>query len=233
MTFVLVHGGGHGAWCWERMIPHLSGDAVALDLPGRGSRPAPLEEIEVDDWVDAVVETIAELESDRIVLVGHSLAGMTLPPVADRVSERLERMIYVSCSVPAEGRTVMDMLSAEIAPLAEENRKNQVASVLLEEIARSMFCSDMNSEQARFVLDRLVPEAWSPMLEPSRLAGLERGVVATYVKLLRDVVVPPALQDEVIANLGTVEVVEFDAGHDTMVSQPEALARLINDIAGR
>jgi len=233
MTFVLVHGGGHGAWCWERMIPHLSGDAVALDLPGRGSRPAPLEEIEVDDWVDAVVETIAELESDRIVLVGHSLAGMTLPPVADRVSERLERMIYVSCSVPAEGRTVMDMLSAEIAPLAEENRKNQVASVLPEEIARSMFCSDMNSEQACFVLDRLVPEAWSPMLEPSRLAGLERGVAATYVKLLRDVVVPPALQDEVIANLGTVEVVEFDAGHDTMVSQPEALARLINDIAGR
>ncbi len=71
------------------------------------------------------------------------------------------------------------------------------------------------------------------MLEPSRLAGLERGVAATYVKLLRDVVVPPALQDEVIANLGTVEVVELDAGHDAMVSQPEALARLINDIAGR
>ncbi len=232
MTFVLVHGGGHGAWCWEHMIPHISEDAVALDLPGRGSRPAPLEKIKVVDWVDAVVETIDELESDRIVLVGHSLAGMVLPPVADRISERLERMIYVSCSVPAEGRAVMDMLSAEIAPLAEENRKNQVASVLPEEVARSMFCSDMNSEQARFVLDRLVPEAWSPMLEPSRLAGLERGVAATYVKLLRDVVVPPALQDEVIANLGSVEVVELDAGHDAMVSQPKALALLINDIAG-
>ena len=99
--------------------------------------------------------------------------------------------------------------------------------------ARAMFCSDMNAEQSRFVLDRLVPEAWAPMLEPSRLAGLQRGVAATYVKLTRDVVVPPALQDEIIATLGKIDVVEFDAGHDAMISQPEALALLINDIAGR
>jgi pimeloyl-ACP methyl ester carboxylesterase len=91
-----------------------------------------------------------------------------------------------------------------------------------------MFCSDMDEEQARFVLDRLVPEAWSPMLEPSRLAGLARGVPATYVKLLRDTVIVPALQDEIIARLGKIEVVELDAGHDAMVSQPEALAALLN-----
>ncbi|MGE4605761.1 MAG: alpha/beta fold hydrolase, partial [Myxococcota bacterium] len=59
MTFILVHGGAHGAWCWERMSPHLVGAVVALDLPGRGSRPASLEAITVDDWVDAVVEAIS------------------------------------------------------------------------------------------------------------------------------------------------------------------------------
>ena len=66
MTFVLVHGASHGAWCWERMTPHLAGAAIALDLPGRGSRPAPLEAIVVDDGVDAVVETIGGMAGRKI-----------------------------------------------------------------------------------------------------------------------------------------------------------------------
>ena len=41
---VLVHGGAHGAWCWEPTIPHLTGRVLALDLPPkaiRGGRPCP------------------------------------------------------------------------------------------------------------------------------------------------------------------------------------------------
>ena len=231
MTLVLVHGGAHGAWCWERMIPHLEDDSLALDLPGRGSRPAPLDSIRVDDWVEAVVGAISGIHSERVVLVGHSLAGIVLPRVAERIPERLERLVFVSCTVPPEGLAVLDILSPEVRPLAEQNRRERVASVLPEEVARSMFCNDMNPEQTRFVLDRLVPEAWSPILEPSCLRGLERGVPATYVKLLRDAVIPPALQDEMVANLGGVEVAELDAGHDAMISQPEALAALLGEIS--
>ena len=84
-----------------------------------------------------------------------------------------------------------------------------------------------------YVLDHLVPEAWTPILEPSRLRGLERGVPASYVKLLQDAVIPPALQDEIIANLGTIDVAELDAGHDAMISRPKALAALLNELAGR
>jgi pimeloyl-ACP methyl ester carboxylesterase len=51
------------------------------------------------------------------------------------------------------------------------------------------------------------------------------------VKLLRDAVIPPALQDEMIAHLGRVDVVELDAGHDAMISQPEALASLLDELA--
>jgi len=186
MVFVLVHGGAHGAWCWDRMIPHLATRAVALDLPGRGARPALLEEITVDDWVDAVVEEIAALRPQPVALVGHSLAGIVLPRVAERVPEWIAQMIFVSCSVPSEGHTVVDILAPDIRPIAEENMRNRRASVLPGEVARSMFCADMDEEQTRFVLDHLVPEAWAPMLAPSRLAGLSLGIPATYVKLLRD-----------------------------------------------
>ena len=89
VTFVLVHGGAHGAWCWERMIPHLRGDAIALDLPGRGSKPAALESVTADDWADSVAKEITDRDLNAVILVGHSLAGITLPRVAERVPDRL------------------------------------------------------------------------------------------------------------------------------------------------
>jgi pimeloyl-ACP methyl ester carboxylesterase len=40
---VLVHGGGFDRRCWDLLIPHLKVPTVAVDLPGRGSRPTPLD----------------------------------------------------------------------------------------------------------------------------------------------------------------------------------------------
>jgi pimeloyl-ACP methyl ester carboxylesterase len=39
--FVLVHGAGMGASCWDRLLPHLDRPAVAVDLPGRSSTTSP------------------------------------------------------------------------------------------------------------------------------------------------------------------------------------------------
>lgn len=233
MRFLLIHGGAHGAWCWERLVPLLEQPALAIDLPGRGDSPADLGAITTNDWADAVIKSIEAMEGD-VVLVGHSLAGITMPRVADRVSSRLAHLVWISCSVPPEGKATLDVLTPEIRAIASANRDSPEGSKLPEEVARKMFCSDMNEEQARFVLDRLVPEAWGPMLEPTRLAGLSHGVPSTYVRLLQDVTVTPDLQDRMIATLrgcGPCDVVEIDSGHNVMVSQPEALARVLNEIA--
>lgn len=231
MEFLLVHGGAHGAWCWEPLLPHLELPARAIDLPGRGTRPADLEALTVEDWVDAVVEEIERSAPDPTILVGHSLAGITMPRVAERVPEHIAQLVFVSCTVPGEGEAVLDILAPDVEQLAKENLMNSVATLLPEEMSRQMFCSDMDEEQTRFVLDHLVPEAWRPMRTPNRLAGLRGGIPATYVKLLRDQSVPPDLQDTMIRNIGDPRVVEIDSGHNVMISQPEALARVLNDLA--
>ena len=80
--YVLVHGAGMGASCWDRLIPHLDAPAVALDLPGRGSRRnVPIEKVTLEDCADALRETLRDVESDDIVMVAHSFAGVTVPRV--------------------------------------------------------------------------------------------------------------------------------------------------------
>ena len=212
-------------------MPRLDWPAQAMDLPGRGSRPAPLDSVTLHDWVEAVIQEVGNEEDGPTILVGHSLAGITMPRVAERIRERLAHLVFVACTVPQEGVAVLDDLAPDVELLAKQNMDEPAAMTLPEEVATQMFCNDMNAEQTRFVLDHLVAEAWQPMRTPTRLAGLRLGLPATYVKLLKDQSVPPELQDKMIDHVGQPRVVEIDAGHNVMISDPEALAPVLNEIA--
>src|SRR5215472_3169601 len=104
MTMVLVHGGGCTKECWGLLLPHLDGDVLAIDLPGRGDRPGNLAKLGIADFVDAVVEDLESRDLRDVVLVGHSLAGLTIPQVAGRVPHRIRALVFVSCTVPRDGQ---------------------------------------------------------------------------------------------------------------------------------
>ena len=82
MTYVLAHGATFAASCWDLLVPHLDDDVIAIDLPGRGSRPADLSRVAIAEFVAAVLAEIEAWDLRDVVLVGHSLAGITLPGVA-------------------------------------------------------------------------------------------------------------------------------------------------------
>jgi pimeloyl-ACP methyl ester carboxylesterase len=237
VTFVLVHGGGFAASCWEPLLPFLDGDVVAVDLPGRGTRPADLEAVTLADFADAVVAEVEERDLRDVVLVGHSLAGVTLPRVIGRVPERLRHAVFVSCAVPPDGTPVAGVLGTLGPGLAE------IAARLGDEIvgengtlhpkfAAALFCNDMDADLTAWTLSRMVPEALGIVNEPVDLAGVAATTVpVTYVRLLRDASLVPEAQVRMAANVGDVEIVDLDAGHMAMISRPEALAEVLNAYA--
>ena len=111
LPVVLVHGGGHGAWCWEPTIEHLESDVLAVDLPPkqvrggarRHEQPPELLTLTVADFAASVLADVDAAGYDRFVLVGHSMAGLTIPEVARRAPERVAHLVFLSCTVPAEG----------------------------------------------------------------------------------------------------------------------------------
>ncbi len=233
MPFVLVHGGGLDSSCWERLVPLLNGAAYAVDLPGRGVRPADLSRVTVADFADAVTREILYRDLTEVVLVGHSLAGITLPRVAARAGARLRRLVFVSCVVPPHGVSVADVLhtlSPTVAEVAAHIGDDVVGAdgTLHSDLATAMFCNDMNHEQRAFTLARLVPEAMGVISEPADLSGLREPVPRTYLRLLQDASVTPDAQDQMAANLGNAEIVDLDAGHMAMISRPAELARILN-----
>jgi pimeloyl-ACP methyl ester carboxylesterase len=247
---VLVHGGAHGAWCWEPLLPFLDGDALAVDLPPKSARggsrrlePVPeLRTLTIGDFADSVLDDIDRAGFERFVLVGHSMGGLTISEVARRVPDRVVHLVYVSCMVPPDGSSAIEALPEGLRDMtrqavedARHGGDNPIGG-LDEQTTRLMFCNDMDEEQTRFVLDRTGAEAAVILAEPASRAGIPAELPKTFVKLLRDQSLPPDHQDVLVQNLrdspgGEVDVVTIDSGHDVMISRPKELADVLNGIA--
>jgi pimeloyl-ACP methyl ester carboxylesterase len=96
LTFVLVHGAWHGAWCWERFIPEIERHghrAIAIDLPIEDATAT------FDTYADVVGSAVPA--SHDVVLVAHSLGAMVIPIVAARRPVRA--MVFVSGVIPLIG----------------------------------------------------------------------------------------------------------------------------------
>lgn len=230
MAYVLIHGGSFAGSCWDPIVPLLPGPVVAVDLPGRGARPRALEGLTIADFVDAVVDDIESRDLHDVVLVGHSMAGITMPGVAERIPDRLRHLIFVACTVPADGERSVDTLDPEIREIAEKNATNPSGGKLDDAMAIALFCNDMTDEQIRFTLDHMVPEATHLVLEPASHAGLRNPIPRTWIRTDHDVVVPPDRQDMFAARIGAT-VVPLDSAHMAMISHPELLAQAIVNIA--
>jgi pimeloyl-ACP methyl ester carboxylesterase len=228
--FVLVHGGGHSARCWQPTLPFLNAPVIAIDLPGRGAHPAPLDKVRLADWVNSAVDDMEQTGVTDAVLVGHSMAGLSIPAILQRVPDRIRRVVFVSCTVPPDGKALLDLLPPDLVKLLKTVQPSPEGIALSSDEVREMQCYDMNEEQARFTIDAVVPEAYWPLREPVSLAGLQRPVPRTWVRLTADRTFPAEAQDEMARRTGCDQVIDLSSGHMAMISHPEELAAILNRV---
>jgi pimeloyl-ACP methyl ester carboxylesterase len=115
-TIVIVHGAWGGSWAWRRvevLLREKGFNVYRPQLTGLGervhlSRP----DIGLSTHIDDVVNVILFEDLHDIILMGHSYGGMVITGVADRVPDRIRRLVYVDAFVPNDGESVMSLVGA-------------------------------------------------------------------------------------------------------------------------
>lgn len=227
MSFVLVHGAGMGATCWQRLTPLLDGQVCAVDLPGRGSRAdVDLRSVTLADCEQAILQDVDAAGLSDIVLVAHSFAGVSVPRVMPALAPRLRHVVFLSAVVPEDGTRVLDQIDPQVRGAVEacidDGIYHQDPSG-----AESMLCNDLETEDAAWTLDQLVDDCAALLTEPVDLSGLATSVGRTYVRLTEDHCYTPELQERSSRIVGG-DTVFLSAGHMAMVSVPDVVAGLLN-----
>ena len=109
MRYVLIHGGQMTGRFWDRVVPHLDGPAVAVDLPGRAGVPGDLESLTVDECVAAVLDQVGD-PGDEVTIAAHSSGGLVAPGVARGLGAATRRIVLNAASVPPEGGLGLDCM---------------------------------------------------------------------------------------------------------------------------
>jgi pimeloyl-ACP methyl ester carboxylesterase len=236
-TFVLVHGAFHGAWCWIKLVPELEARghrAVAFDLPGGGDDPTPIEQVTLDGYVSRVADVVAR-QPEPVILVGHSLGGMTITAAAERMPERIRKLVYLCAFILRDGESLFTLIDPS-APKDSVPPKGSswdiVFSPVPTEAAPKMFYNGCLEADVAYALARLRPQANAPRLTMVRLTPERFGrVPRAYIETTNDQAVSLETQRRMVANSPCAPIRSLPTGHSPFFSAPAALADALADLA--
>ena len=238
-TYVLIHGAWHTGAEMADVAGHLKekGHVVHCPTIAGNNKDDDRSRIGLDDAIGSIVSFIEKNDLRDIRLVGHSYGGMIISGVADRIMDRIRRIVYVNAFVPLNGQSLNDMVPPHYIALFDAvAAANNNAVTLPFEIWRDGFINDADMALAKSAYDRLNPHAYKTFTDKialkQELAALPIG--KSYVNCRQDTAMPHGLpwHPRLSERLGLFRLVECDGSHEMFFSNPPRLAQAIEE-AGR
>lgn len=242
--FVLVHGACHGAWCWEEIAPRLerAGHRVtAPDLPGHGADAGadPLAQ-SLPDYVAHLCRVLDRI-GEKVVLVGHSLGGLTITQAGEDRTEKIAALVYVTAFMPANGESIIDRRHDNSGSRLTAYRRwiegpdgNNAGYVFAPEGLPDLFYNQCSAAQIARIVPRLCPEPIAPQAVPQRTSAARWGSLPRiYIECLQDHCLTIGYQRAMQAAQPCGEVHTLDSDHSPMYSHPDELTGILLKIADK
>ncbi|MGB6415848.1 MAG: alpha/beta hydrolase [Pseudolabrys sp.] len=221
LTVVLVHGGFVDGAGWEGVYKILRKDGYNVNIVQNPT-------LTLADDVAATRLVIAQAKGP-VVLVGHSYGGVVITEAGN--DPKVAKLVYIAAFAPDKGESVAKLIEnpppgAPVPPILPP--QNGYLFLDKAKFAAS-FAGDVDAEKAAFMADSQVPwgvNALSGTIsEPAWKTKQSWYLVATEDKMI-----PPPAQHFMSKRAGST-VVEVKGSHAIYVSQPKAVAAIIESAA--
>lgn len=221
LNVVLVHGGFVDGSGWEGVYRALRKKSYNVSIVQNPT-------ISLADDV-AVTKRVIAAQTGRVVLVGHSYGGVVVTEAGN--DPKVAGLVYIAAFAPDAGESIQTLIQnpapgAPVPPILPPqdgflllDRSKFVAS----------FAADVNPDLAAFMADSQVP--WGVQAFAGAVSQPAwRSKPSWYLVSTEDKMIPPDAQ-RAMSRRASSKVVETKGSHAVYVSQPEAVASLIEEAA--
>jgi len=164
-----------------------------------------------------------------VILVGHSLGGMTISQVAEERPEKIANLVFLTALMPQDGES-----RVSLSPRLDEDSTvaqarvptdDGLASTVRDEFIKPLFYDDCSDADIATAKANLVPQASAVITAEVRLTDARYGSVPrVFVECLRDGAIPIEMQRRMVDDLPCEKVLTLDTSHSPFFSAPQELA---------
>lgn len=235
-TYVLVHGGGHGGWCYRRVARLLQAEGHEVFTPtltGLGERAHLLDDrVDLNRHIEDVVAVLHYEDLREVILVGHSYGGMVVTGVADRAANRVGKLVFLDAANPVNGQSLVDVAGPVINAVRPMGTVvDGTELVLLPAPDAGLLYGVTDPDDLAFMADRLTPHPWICFEQPLQLTNEDSlWAIPQYHIVCTSTL---ATRDRGLMGRARAEgrLWEIDAGHDLMLTEPEKTAAALRQVA--
>jgi pimeloyl-ACP methyl ester carboxylesterase len=236
-TFVLVHGAWQAPYVWNAVKVSLEKQGVqviTVELPGHGADQTAPQTLSINVYRDKVIDAINKVNG-KVILVGHSMAGMVISAVAEKEPSKIEKLVYIGAFLPVSGQSLQDLaqtdtetqLNNALVPSSDHLTLGLVQNQIV-----NIFIQDGSDSVKNAVLQNYRPEPAVPFTNKVTLTAANFGSVAkVYIRTMQDHAVSPSLQARMISAGGIKTVYELNTSHSPFLSKPDSVTILLKQIS--
>jgi pimeloyl-ACP methyl ester carboxylesterase len=235
-TFVLVHGAWQSTGTWDLLTPLLRKQGHRVVTPvlrGLGTDQDHLtSDIALSEHIQDVSDALEKLnDNDKVILVGHSYAGMVISGAVEAKPDKVERLVFLDAFVPEDGQSVLDLLPPAVGVSFRKIAQESGNGWRLPGGEGQLDMWGLKPGKARdFVKTKLCDFTLRCFEEPVRLsANRKADGSASYVSCVAEGYPARPLFEpfaQRARNAGW-HVSQVDTGHDCHVERPEEIANIL------
>jgi pimeloyl-ACP methyl ester carboxylesterase len=235
-TYVLVHGGGHGGWCYQRVARLLRAEGhevLTPTLTGLGERAHLLDErVDLERHVTDVAAVLRFEDLRDVILVGHSYGGMVITGAADRVPDRMGRLVYLDAATPRNGQSLVDVAGPVInavRPMGEV--VDGIELVLQPGPDAGLLYGVTDPADLAWMAERLTPHPWKCFDQQLALGNEDALWAIPQFHIVCTSTLPTRDRDQMARARAEGRLWDIDTGHDLMITEPEKTAQALLQVA--
>ena len=238
-NFVIVHGAWHTG---AEMEPTAAGIRAAghdvLTPTVAGNRPGDSKKTGLEEAIQSIIDYVVGTGLGDIVLAGHSYGGMIITGVADRIPERIRRLVYWNAFVPNDGESLNDLVPPHYVAMfdAIHAERGDGSVVLPFPVWREAFINDADLETALKAYEALNPHPLNTFTDRISLKTnpADMTIAKSYVNCTEDTALPHSYpwHPRLSGKLGLFRLIQIRGSHELCFSDPSRLAGALLE-AGR